>query len=117
GPRIGCFRGATLEEAEAAELNGAAEIAAGYAAEHKPAAPDGTVARAINEFLASQTWAAYAEKTRKAWRRWLLEALERWGHLSGPEFAAETTAEAVGAWCEEIGKTSPANAVKAKEAV
>lgn len=117
GPQIARFAGATMEEAEAAELAGAAEIAAGYARETRPSAPDGTVAKAIAAFMQSPLWASYAEKTRISWARWLNEARDKWGHLSGPEFAGEETAEAVGAWIEAIETASPANAVKAKGAL
>lgn len=38
GPQIARFAGATMDAAEAAELAGAADIAAGYARETKPTA-------------------------------------------------------------------------------
>lgn len=117
GPQIARFAGETLADAETAELAGAAEIAAGYARETRPAAADGTVAKAITAFMQSPLWASYADKTRIAWAPWLHQARDKWGHLSGPEFASEETAEAVGAWIEGIEAASPASAVKAKEAV
>lgn len=117
GPSIGIFRGATLEAAEAKELAGAAEIAAGYARERKPRPADGTVARAMDLFMLSPEWNATAEKTKVSRTRWLKEARDKWGHQGADEFASEKTAEEVGAWVDGISETSPANAVKAKEAV
>jgi len=117
GPQIALFRGATLDEAEAAELEGAAEIATNYGAERRPRAPDGTVAKAVVSFVTSPLWKEYAAKTQGAWGPWLEVVRDKWGHLSGAEFASEETAEAIGAWIDEIAARSPSSAVKAKQAV
>lgn len=117
GPQIAKFSGATIEEAQAAELSGAGEIAAGYAMERRPRPAIGTVARAVVAFLESPEWRAYAFKTQKAWGPWLEAIREKWGALSGEEFASDAVAVAVRAWRDEIAKRSPASADKAMEAL
>lgn len=117
GPQIGSYRGGDYAEAHAAEVADAEGIAARWAEERKPKAPDGTVTRAVQAFVQSPEWAAFADKTREAWRPWLETVKDKWGHLSGPEFANEDTAVEVCAWRDEIAKRSPALADKAMEAV
>lgn len=117
GPQIATFRAATLAEAEALELAGADQIAAGYAAEHSPAAPDGTVARLVQAFLQSPEWAQSAEATKVSRRKWLDTVTQRWGHMSGVEFASDAVAAEIAAWRDEIGRVSPSSAQKAMEAV
>lgn len=117
GPQIAVFRGATVEEAEAAELEGAGEIAAGYSAERRPRAPDGTIARLMQAFVTSPEWRGLSPKTQGAWAPWLEQVREKWGHLSGVEFASDAVAAEVAAWRDAIALTSPASADKAKEAV
>lgn len=117
GPNIGRFTGATLAEAEQAEIAGAAEIAAGYGRETKPRPADGTVARAVTAFLQSPKWASYAFKTQQAWRPHLEHITETWGHLSGEEFASDAAAAEVGAWRDTLAERSPATADKAMGAL
>lgn len=117
GAQIARFEGATLAEAEDAELKGAADIAGAYAEERKPRAPIGTVARAIGAFLGSAEWAAMSKATQRGWRRWLDAVREKWGGLSGKDFASDETAAEIRVWRDELALTSPAQADKAMEAV
>lgn len=117
GPRIAIFRGATEAEAEAAEIAGAAELAAAYAAERNTAPPDGTVARAVHSWLTSAEFKQLAPATRQAWGPWLEKVRAKWGHLSGEEFASDETAAAIRQWRDEIAASSPSSADKAVEAI
>lgn len=117
GPQIARFAGATLEAAEEAELAGAAEIAAGYARETKPTAPDGTVARVVQAFLQSPEWAGTAAATKASRRGHLETVSERWGALSAEEFAGDDTAAAIAAWRDELALASPSTAEQAMKAV
>lgn len=117
GPSVGVFKGATLEEAEAAELKGADDVLAAIARERHPRPADGTVARAVDAFTMSPEWNAYAPKMQKAWERWLKIVRTKWGHLSGEEFASDALAIEICGWRDEIAATSPSNADKAVEAV
>jgi integrase len=117
GAQIARFDGETIELAEAAEIAGAVEIAAQYAAEYKPRPADGTVSRAVHAFIASPEWKALALKTQQAWDPWLHQIRERWGAQSGEEFASDATAIEVREWRDEIAGRSTSTADKAMEAV
>lgn len=119
GPQIALFNAPTLEAAREAEIAGAAEIAANYAMERRPKPATGTIARLIADFMSPENtdWATLAPATQAAWGRWLEIAKEKWGALSGEEFASDAAAHEVRLWRNELAKKSPSNADKAMEAI
>lgn len=117
GPQIAMFRGDTLEAAEAAELDGAGEIAEGYARERRPKPANGTVAAAIHAWVTSAEFKDLAPTTQHAWGSWLEIVRQKWGHLSGDEFSSDDTAGEIRTWRDDIAKRSKSSADKAVEAI
>lgn len=98
GPQIARFAGATLEEAEAAELEGAHEIAAGYAAERQPKAAVGLIARVVDDYRAHPAYTDLRDATKATYRVWLDRIVEEFGSLS----EREVTDERVSAWLQKV---------------
>ncbi|NBW15575.1 MAG: hypothetical protein EBR82_47075 [Caulobacteraceae bacterium] len=72
-------------EEEAAQLHEIARLLAG-ARDHRPA--QGTIARAVAEFMGDEKWRGYSDGTQRNWLphlEWLRDEL---GWMSGAEFAA-----------------------------
>ena len=111
------YEAPTRAEAEALEETSVDALLAAWAAYRRPKAPTGTVARAVQAWVTSPEWKRLAPATQAANARWLEQVRERWGHLSGEEFASDETAIAVRAWRDEIAAASPSSADKAMEAV
>lgn len=98
GPQIARFAGATLEETEAAELEGAHEIAAGYAAERQPKAAVGLIARVVDDYRAHPAYTDLRTATKATYRVWLDRITEEFGALS----EREVTDERVSAWLQKV---------------
>lgn len=79
--QLGCFKGATLAEAEAAERAGAAEIAARYAAITRPQLNPGFMMALIRDFERIEL-PKMAASTQKVWKGHLRQIEEVFGDTS-----------------------------------
>lgn len=98
GPQIGAFRGATLEEAEAAEIAGVADLCVAYGETKRPRPPIGLMARVIADYMSHPAYADLKPATKATYLVWLDRVREEFGHLS----EREITPEAVGAWRRRV---------------
>jgi integrase len=94
GEQIGRFVGASADEAEAAELAGAPELAKawGIAMSSRPA--EGLFARVLADYMAHPNYLDLRKDTKRTYRVWLDRVKGEFGHLC----EAEITPELVGEW-------------------
>ena len=89
GPQLARFGGATLEEAQAAELAGAGELARAWADATDTRPAIGQFGRVVTEYTASHSYKELKPATKKTYRVWLDRIYEEFGHLSEREIDAD----------------------------
>ena len=98
GPQLARFGGETLEEAQAAEIAGAGDLARAWADAKDTRPAIGQFGRVIVDYTQSADWAELKPATRKTKRVWLDRLTARFGSCS----VAEVTMDAVSEWLRSV---------------
>lgn len=99
------FWGATLAEAEAAELAEAGEIARSYADHVRPSTAPGYVAKLIEEYIASPEFDRLAATTKRVWRGHLDSIRDEFGGITLEGIQKEGARAAIYEWRDSMADT------------